>query len=153
MPGDYDDYWYNDGGEWYNEYDDELEEGYYYTKERKLPSWCTDNSLAIPKPSDYEDYWYEAEDGQWYNEYDETGQEYEDSASDISLLESRRNCAKNVSFDQTSRVSLGGRVSPRQRWQWAYTRIRQVGDRVGLSLLDLWLSRCCKSQCLLFVLM
>ena len=107
----------------------------------------------LPRPADYEDQWYQGKDGQWYNEYDETGQEYEDSASDISLSESRRNCAKNVSFDQTSRVSLGGRVSPRQRWQWAYTRIRQVGDRVGLSLLDLWLSRCCKSQCLLFVLM
>ena len=107
----------------------------------------------LPRPADYEDQWYQASDGQWYNEYDDTGQEYEDSASDISLTESKRNCAKNVSFDQQSRGSVGGRVSPRQRWQWAYSRIRQVGDRVRLSLLDQWPSRCCKSQCLLFVLM
>lgn len=86
IPGDYDDYWYRaDDGEWYNEYDDELEEGYYYQKEKKLPSWCTDSSLAIPKPADYEDYWYEADDGQWYNEYDDElleGQYYVDKVDD-----------------------------------------------------------------------
>ena len=108
----------------------------------------------LPRPADYEDQWYQASDGQWYNEYEDNGQEYEDSASDISLTESRRSVAKNVSFDQQSRGSAGGgRVSPRQRWQWAYSRIRQVGDRVRPSLLDWWPSRCCKSQCLLFVLM
>ena len=86
IPGDYDDYWYfGEDGEWYNEYDDELEEGYYYQKEKKLPAWCTDSSNAIPKPSDYEDYWYEGEDGQWYNEYDdelEEGQYYADKTED-----------------------------------------------------------------------
>ena len=86
MPGDYDDYWYyGEDGEWYNEYDDELEGGYYYTKEKKLPSWCTDSSNAIPKPSDYEDYWYQADDGQWYNEYDDElleGQYYVDKTDD-----------------------------------------------------------------------
>ena len=108
----------------------------------------------LPRPADYEDQWYQASDGQWYNEYEDNGQEYEDSASDISLTESRRSVEKNVSFDQQSRGSGGGgRVSPRQRWQWAYSRIRQVGDRVRPSLLDWWPSRCCKSQCLLFVLM
>ena len=106
----------------------------------------------LPRPADYEDRWYQASDGQWYNEYDDTGQEYEDSASDISLSESKRNYAKNVSFDQQSRSSTG-RLSPRQRWQWAYSRIRQVGVWVRLALLDQWLSRCCKSQCLLLVLM
>ena len=29
-PADYDDYWYEDGGERYNEYDDELEEGFHW---------------------------------------------------------------------------------------------------------------------------
>ena len=86
----------------------------------------------LPRPADYEDQWYQASDGQWYNEYDDTGQEYEDSASDISVTESKRSFAKNVSFEQQSRGSAaaGGRVSPRQRWQWAYSRILQVGVRV-----------------------
>ena len=29
-PADYDEFWYEDEGEWYNEYDDNLEEGQYY---------------------------------------------------------------------------------------------------------------------------
>ena len=71
LPGDYDDYWYQgEDGEWYNEYDDELEEGFYYTKEKKLPDWCS-APKGVPRPVDYEDYWYEGEDGSWYNEYDE----------------------------------------------------------------------------------
>ena len=94
IPGDYDDYWYfGDDGEWYNEYDDELEEGYYYQKEKKLPAWCTDTSNAIPKPSDYEDYWYEGEDGEWYNEYDdelEEGQYYVDKTDDTAEADKKK---------------------------------------------------------------
>ena len=94
IPGDYDDYWYfGEDGEWYNEYDDELEEGYYYQKEKKLPAWCTDTSNAIPKPSDYEDYWYEGEDGQWYNEYDdelEEGQYYVDKTDDTAEADKKK---------------------------------------------------------------
>ena len=94
IPGDYDDYWYfGEDGEWYNEYDDELEEGYYYQKEKKLPAWCTDSSNAIPKPSDYEDYWYEGEDGQWYNEYDdelEEGQYYADKTDDAAEADKKK---------------------------------------------------------------
>ena len=85
MPGDYDDYWYQgEDGEWYNEYDDELEEGHYYTKEKKLPDWCK-APKGVPKPLDYEDYWYEGEDGGWYNEYDDElypGQYYVDTKTD-----------------------------------------------------------------------
>ena len=94
IPGDYDDYWYfGEDGEWYNEYDDELEEGYYYQKEKKLPAWCTDTSNALPKPSDYEDYWYEGEDGQWYNEYDdelEEGQYYADKTDDTAEADKQK---------------------------------------------------------------
>ena len=94
IPGDYDDYWYfGEDGEWYNEYDDELDEGYYYQKEKKLPAWCTDTSNAIPKPSDYEDYWYEGEDGQWYNEYDdelEEGQYYADKTDDAAEADKKK---------------------------------------------------------------
>ena len=94
IPGDYDDYWYfGEDGEWYNEYDDELEEGYYYQKEKKLPAWCTDTSNALPKPSDYEDYWYEGEDGQWYNEYDDEldeGQYYADKTDDTAEADKQK---------------------------------------------------------------
>ena len=104
LPADYEDYWYEaDDGCWYNEYDDELEEGYYYASEATMDQTNASNTKAstisvdtqsksmqkgLPKPSDYEDYWYEGEDGMWYNEYDdelEEGQFYEDSnANDAS---------------------------------------------------------------------
>ena len=93
----------------------------------------------LPRPADYEDMWYQDGDGNWFNEYDDDGNEYEDdpladSASDISAVESRKG-GRKVSFDQQSRCSdgrgsegwVGGRSSPRQRWQWAYSRIVQVG--------------------------
>merc|ERR1711915_902631 len=104
LPADYEDYWYEaDDGCWYNEYDDELEEGYYYASEATMDQTNASNTIAstisadtqsksiqkgLPKPSDYEDYWYEGEDGMWYNEYDdelEEGQFYEDpNANDAS---------------------------------------------------------------------
>ena len=81
-PADYDDYNYEHEGEWYNEYDDELEEGFYYGDEEGGQKTDVVKSKGLPKPADYEDYWYEYE-GEWYNEYDdelEEGQFYEEAA-------------------------------------------------------------------------
>lgn len=96
-------------------------------------------SKKLPRPADYEDRWYMDFKGNWINEYDESGQEYEDdplrdSTSDISVTERRP--GKNVSFDQQSRDSdvreperaPSVRPSPRQRWQWAFSRIAQVRE-------------------------
>ena len=109
-PADYDDFWYTgDDGVQYNEYDDELEEGYYYDKATETPAGTTEAneppvaaneppvaakepsakakepvivSKGLPKPADYEEYWYKGEDGFMYNEYDdelEEGQYYENA--------------------------------------------------------------------------
>ena len=102
-PPDYDDYWYTaDDGLEYNEYDDDLEDGYYYEDDKNEQSTTSllqkqDNKQessdvnskapsvkGLPKPIDYEDYWYEGDDGYLYNEYDdelEEGQFYEDELS------------------------------------------------------------------------
>ena len=107
----------------------------------------------LPRPADYEDHWYQDFDGNWFNDLDGKGQEYEDdplkdsssvTGSDIVVPDQKRD-GKNVSFDQLSRGSRAslvrepersalGRSSPKQRWQWAYSRIVQVGGRGGLTM-------------------
>jgi hypothetical protein len=99
-PADFDEYWYKgDDGQMYNEYNDELEEGYYYEDNlstvnsgsqkllfddisgRKLQKAGKEKEKSIPRPSDYDECWYEGDDGQMYNEYDDELQEgeyYED---------------------------------------------------------------------------
>ena len=86
-PVDYEDYWYEgEDGLSYNEYDDELEQGYYYEGTEADPARASDGSLpasykGIPRPTDYDKFWYEGDDGEMYNEYDdelEEGQFYED---------------------------------------------------------------------------
>jgi len=90
-PADFDDFWYKgDDGEMYNEYNDDLEEGYYYADDGD------DNGIALlplgvqlPRPADYDNFWYEGEDGQMYNEYDdelEEGQFYEDKPSETAKV-------------------------------------------------------------------
>lgn len=85
-PADFDDFWYKgEDGQMYNEYNDDLEDGYYYddaTAEETFGEKTIDNRPigSLPRPADYDDFWYEGDDGQMYNEYDdelEDGQFYE----------------------------------------------------------------------------
>jgi len=89
-PADFDDFWYKgDDGTMYNEYEDDLEEGYYYADGNYNEDMTSTEAVnsnkvplgGLPRPADYEDFWYEGEDGQMYNEYDdelEEGQFYEE---------------------------------------------------------------------------
>ena len=90
-PADYEESWYEgEDGLMYNEYDYELEEGYYYSDqpeikasepgETKEPTGGATKVVVepikgLPRPSDYEDFWYKGEDGVMYNEYDDELQE------------------------------------------------------------------------------
>lgn len=91
------------------------------------------------KPADYEDMWYQDYDGNWYNEYDEmeddedpapeTESAPEPASSVTDTPQSRR--GKSVSFDKDDVVPMAMRErnyqNPRDRWQWAFTKILQVG--------------------------
>jgi hypothetical protein len=96
-PADFDDYWYKgDDGQMYNEYNDELEEGFYYEDDNLSTVTTSSQKLLVdeisgnkqlksgkekrkgkPRPADYEDFWYEGDDGQMYNEYDDELEEGE----------------------------------------------------------------------------
>ena len=71
-PTDYEDYWYEgEDGLTYNEYDDDLEEGYYYADPPPATKPGPSKPKGLARPADYEDYWYEGDDGVMYNEYDD----------------------------------------------------------------------------------
>ena len=130
IPGDYDDYWYQgEDSEWYNEYDDELEEGYYYTKEKKLPAWCS-APKAIPRPPDYEDYWYEGEDGSWYNEYDEElypGQYYvEDKAEKAERRVAKITSCLRPQLPVQSAAQQGANLSVKVRYRILLRFLSQI---------------------------
>merc|ERR1712106_81466 len=72
-------------------------------------------------------------DGNWFNEYDHDGIEYDDVPPDTVTISDKetplKKNKKNVSFEKSDGpkekpVSKSGK-SPRERWQWAFTRIVQ----------------------------
>jgi len=106
------------------------------------------------KPADYEDHWFQDFDGNWYNEYDQleekttattttTTTHLPTAVSTISEADSQNSNSisaskkekKTVSFDKEDvqeqlTTSTSGRSlwrNPKDRWQWAFTRIIQVG--------------------------
>ena len=101
-PVDFDDFWYKgDDGKMYNEYNDELEPGYYYEDDEKSGNLKAESKAAelkiadsqqpagLPRPTDYDDFWYEGDDGKMYNEYDdelEEGQFYADPKSNTMMM-------------------------------------------------------------------
>ena len=94
-----------------------------------------DKTKKQPRPADYDDMWYQDYDGNWFNEYDHDGIEYDDVPPDTVTISDKetplKKNKKNVSFEKSDGpkekpVSKSGK-SPRERWQWAFTRIVQVG--------------------------
>jgi hypothetical protein len=104
------------------------------------------------KPTDYEDHWFQDYDGNWYNEYDQTDEDKatppplmpavisttpevtSQSSNSVSVASKKEK--KTVSFDKEDQSEhqltslVGGRTflqNPKDRWQWAFTRIIQVG--------------------------
>ena len=69
------------------------------------------------QPADYEDRWLQDYLGNWYNEYDQ---------------EEMSSPSKAINFDKEEGVPMMPRKrvyqNPRDRWQWAFTKILQVGD-------------------------
>ena len=109
-PLDYEECWYEgEDGLMYNEYDDELEEGYYYSDEPKAeipkeqtkpePSPSVEALKGLPRPADYEDYWYEGEDGLMYNEYDDELEEGQFYAEPVLASKLKPNEFKNKNED------------------------------------------------------
>ena len=90
-----------------------------------------------PRPTDYDDMWYQDYDGNWFNEYDHDGNEYDDDIppDTVSFGDKEtplKKNKKNVSFeksDASTKEKVSTRIgrSPRERWQWAFARIVQVG--------------------------
>merc|ERR1711915_917097 len=78
--------------------------------------------------------WYQDYAGNWFNEYDHDGIEYEDGPSDKVPLSDKetplKKTKKNVSFEkadtQKEKKASKSEKSPRERWQWAFSRIVQV---------------------------
>ena len=97
------------------------------------------------KPADYEDHWFQDYDGNWYNEYDHLEEEKTmppataaapmvDPVASVEAATKKEK--KTVSFDKEDTehqlaATMGSRPlcrNPKDRWQWAFTRIVQVGD-------------------------
>ncbi|XP_023338035.1 uncharacterized protein LOC111708785 isoform X4 [Eurytemora carolleeae] len=88
------------------------------------------------KPSDYEDMWYQDYDGNWYNEYDDMDEddmpetESIRDADPVSSAHGTPGKLKGVSFDRDDAVPMPLRErinqNPKDRWQWAFTKILQV---------------------------
>ena len=140
-PVDYEDYWYEDGGERYNEYDDELEEGFYYADDTTTDgSKAGGKPLGLPRPADYEDFWYE-EDGVWYNEYDddlEDGQFYEDQNANDSKPsvdeEKKRNeeeMRKEEKKKEDARAAEAKRVEAKRRADEDARKAKEEAARVA----------------------
>ena len=94
-----------------------------------------DKPKKQPRPADYDDMWYQDYDGNWFNDYDHDGIDYEDmepeSVTSSDKQTTLKKNKKNVSFEKADAtkekpVKKSGK-SPRERWQWAFTRIVQVG--------------------------
>jgi hypothetical protein len=96
------------------------------------------------RPLDYEDHWFQDYDGNWYNEYDQVEEEKTSgtveppNANSTSSRETPKKEKKTVSFDKEDveqqhhqpASAMGCRPmcrNPKDRWQWAFTRIIQVG--------------------------
>lgn len=89
------------------------------------------------KPADYEDMWYQDYDGNWYNEYDDMDEDdmpETESIRDTDPVSSAQGTPgklKGVSFDRDDAVPMPLRErinqNPKDRWQWAFTKILQVG--------------------------
>jgi hypothetical protein len=94
-------------------------------------------------PADYEEGWYQDYDGNWYNEYDdmegeEAATESLDSTRESSVVASLQGTPKGrkessgSSFDRGELAAPGLqlrerlRQNPKDRWQWAFTKIVQV---------------------------
>jgi hypothetical protein len=108
------------------------------------------------KPADYEDHWFQDYDGNWYNEYDQLEEEkaipqmptantlLSDADSQVSSSAAiAKKEKKTVSFDKDDIQEhivtgpVGGRTTwrnPKDRWQWAFTRIIQVGGGLQVEI-------------------
>ena len=101
----------------------------------------SDKPKKQPRPADYDDMWYQDYAGNWFNEYDHDGIEYEDGPSDKVPSSDRetplKKTKKNVSFEkadtQKEKKTSKSEKSPRERWQWAFSRIVQVGSIILIS--------------------
>ena len=115
-PLDYEECWYEgEDGLMYNEYDDELEEGYYYSDDSEVakpkeqtkpePTPSVEVKKGLPRPTDYEDYWYEGEDGLMYNEYDDELEEGQFYAEPVPASKPKLNESINKTEDAAAKAA------------------------------------------------